>query len=373
LKGLPDVYHRHLKAINTLESAENDLLKTAVKLHVKKRTRDSEAAKKSSAIASTSAISTDMGQSLNDPSPSDPEGDVTLADTIVPKNKRPTHRLPLGFIPFTLPFIGKKVDSINWARDEIVATNELLAKGRALISPRARSPEEILHPHILDADSTTSNDGTALSQEYPPINSAFITFNQQIAAYMAKTSVSHHLPYRMTGRHTEVAPEDIIWGNLGMNAYEAKLRMLISYAATVGLIIVWAFPGKPSIVHHKWDVLTVYCVLVTFIGIVSNIHALCVQYRWLAWLCKLPSPVIGVIQGILPPVLLAASMMVLPIVLRYNDSNVKCCQMFIRGDRLLARFEGIPKKTGLELSLMSRFFIFQVIVSFHRFSEALTH
>ena len=32
-------------------------------------------------------------------------------------------------------------------------------------------------------------------------------------------------------------------------------------------------------------------------------------------------------------------------------------------DRLLARFEGIPKRTGLELSLMTRFFIFQVIVS----------
>lgn len=30
--------------------------------------------------------------------------------------------------------------------------------------------------------------------------------------------------------------------------------------------------------------------------------------------------------------------------------------------RLLALFEGIPKKTGLEISLMSRFFIFQVIV-----------
>jgi len=32
--------------------------------------------------------------------------------------------------------------------------------------------------------------------------------------------------------------------------------------------------------------------------------------------------------------------------------------------RLLARFEGIPKKTGLELSLMSRYFTFQVIHSF---------
>lgn len=51
-------------------------------------------------------------------------------------------------------------------------------------------------------------------------------------------------------------------------------------------------------------------------------------------------------QGILPPVLLAVLMMLLPIVLR-----------------LFARFEGIPKYTGLELSLMTRFFIFQVVVS----------
>ena len=94
----------------------------------------------------------------------------------------------------------------------------------------------------------------ALSQEYPPLNSAFITFNQQIAAHMAKNALNHHDPYRMTGRYAEVAPEDVIWGNLGMNAYEAKVRMLVSYAATAGLIILWAFPGQlpilPSCVRH---------------------------------------------------------------------------------------------------------------------------
>ena len=30
--------------------------------------------------------------------------------------------------------------------------------------------------------------------------------------------------------------------------------------------------------------------------------------------------------------------------------------------RILARLEGIPQKTGVELSLMDRFFLFQVIV-----------
>jgi len=57
--------------------------------------------------------------------------------------------------------------------------------------------------------------------------------------------------------------------------------------------------------------------------------------------------VVGIISGILPPALLAVLMMLLPIVLR-----------------LLARFEGIPQYTGLELSLMTRFFIFQVFHSF---------
>ena len=31
--------------------------------------------------------------------------------------------------------------------------------------------------------------------------------------------------------------------------------------------------------------------------------------------------------------------------------------------RLLARFEGMPQRTGIELSLMTRYFLFQVIVS----------
>ena len=87
-------------------------------------------------------------------------------------------------------------------------------------------------------------------------------------------------------------------------------------------------------------------VAVAFVGIVSNVHSLCATYSWLAWLCTLPKVVVGIISGILPPALLAILMMLLPIVLR-----------------LLARFEGVPRYSGLELSLMTRYFIFQVIVS----------
>jgi len=58
--------------------------------------------------------------------------------------------------------------------------------------------------------------------------------------------------------------------------------------------------------------------------------------------------VISFIQGFLPTVLLALLFMLVPLVLR-----------------ILARLEGIPQKTGMELSLMDRFFLFQVIVCGH--------
>lgn len=77
----------------------------------------------------------------------------------------------------------------------------------------------------------------------------------------------------------------------------------------------------------------------------SNVSSLCSTYHWLAWICKLPDPVIGIISGILSPVLLAVLMALLPIVLR-----------------LFARFEGMTTRTAVELSLMRRYFIFQIIV-----------
>lgn len=106
-----------------------------------------------------------------------------------------------------------------------------------------------------------------------------------------------------------------------------QIRRLISYALTALLIIFWALP-------------------VAFVGFVSNVAGLCTTYSWLSWLCKIPPTVLGIIQGVLPPVLLAVLMMLLPIVLR-----------------MLARFEGLTRRTSVERSLMGRYFLFQVLVS----------
>lgn len=82
----------------------------------------------------------------------------------------------------------------------------------------------------------------------------------------------------------------------GLNPYEARIRQVISYAATAGLIILWSFP-------------------VAFVGIVANVSALA-KYSWLSWINNIPSSVLGIIQGILPPLALAILMMILPVILR---------------------------------------------------------
>jgi hypothetical protein len=291
LKTLPDVYDERLQACNKLESAELALIRTAAKI---RRKQIKKAGKKSE--------------------PAELEAnDAQLADQLVPRKKRPTHCIKPKFLPFGLPFIGKKVDSIEWAKEEIIRTSEVLKEGRATLE------DEDMH-------KMSQGEASKKSFTYPPVNSAFVLFHNQIAAHMAQQCLTHHAPYRMANKYTEMAPADVIWGNLGLNPYEIKVRLAISYSATAALIIFWAIP-------------------VAIVGTISAAVANC-SVAELAWLCSLPGTVKGLIQGVLPAVLLAILNMLLPIVLR-----------------LLARFEGIPRKTGLELSLMSRFFIFQVVVS----------
>ncbi|EKM58161.1 uncharacterized protein PHACADRAFT_26687 [Phanerochaete carnosa HHB-10118-sp] len=327
LKDMPDLYKRQLKACNKLESAETSLLHTATKRRSKKLKAEAKAAKKGK-----QSLSTD-DRPLTDPSIADTERNVPLAEQLVPKAKRPTHRLPLSFLPFSLPLIGKEVDSIEWARAEIVETSAALRERRIVLAKDvAMSSADSEHPGLPPPETNHPDAlkpiSAAHDQTYPPLNSAFILFNRQIAAHLAAQALTHHSPYRIADRQFGVAPEDVIWANLNLNPYEARIRIAVSWGITLGLIILWAFP-------------------VAFVGAVSNIHALCMTYKWLAWICTLPSIIVGIISGILPPVLLAVLMMMLPIVLR-----------------LLSRLEGTPTRTGIELSLMTRYFLFEVLHSF---------
>ncbi|PSK48606.1 hypothetical protein B9Z65_120 [Elsinoe australis] len=205
---------------------------------------------------------------------------------------RETIRLPVASWMFSLPLVGQKVDRIYHLRKEL-----------------ARLNAEI---------ETDQND----VERFPLMASAFIQFNHQIAAHMACQSVSHHIPQHMAPRLVEISPSDVIWTNMSIKWWERYIRTGLVFAACIGLIIFFAIP-------------------VGFTGLLSQIRVLGERYHWLAWLSELPPSVISILQGILPPALLAALLAVVPVIFR-----------------LLVQLQGVATGNDKELGVQNFYFIF---------------
>ncbi|KAK7031452.1 hypothetical protein R3P38DRAFT_2923651 [Favolaschia claudopus] len=215
-----------------------------------------------------------------------------LLNELVPESDRPTHRTGL------LGLIGKKVETIPWCTEEISKLNE----------------------EIDDARQHTAK-GKFLG-------SVFIRCNLQLGAHVLAQCVSHHRPLSMRDKWMETSPKDVVWENLDDGALEMTGRYITSWLATFGLIVAWAFP-------------------VAAIGSLSQLDSLCQNVHWLKWLCRAPIPVPGIIQGILPPLLLAILFALLPLVLR-----------------ALAWYECIPRYSLISISVYRRFFLFLLIHGF---------
>jgi hypothetical protein len=67
-------------------------------------------------------------------------------------------------------------------------------------------------------------------------------------------------PLMMYNKWMEANPKDIVWQNLDDGALEMRSRYVISWLATIGLIIAWSFP-------------------VAFIGTLSNLDDLCTKIQ----------------------------------------------------------------------------------------------
>ena len=214
------------------------------------------------------------------------------------KSDRPTMRLPLlNWLP-AIPFLGKKVDTIYYSRRQLARLN-------------AEIEEDQAHP-----------------EKFPLMNSAFIQFNNQVAAHMACQSLSHHAPNKMAPRIVEVSPDDVIWENMSIGGFARYVRTSVVIAVICGLVILWAFP-------------------VFFSGSLSQINYLATAFKWLAWLRSTPLWLQSVIQGLLPVILLSLLLLVLPIILR-----------------LLAKAQGLQTGTLVELQVQNYYFAFLFVQVF---------
>lgn len=192
---------------------------------------------------------------------------------IKPKD-RPHHRLAIfewtpGWLP-GLPFLNKKVDTIYWCRKELARWN-------------VEIEEDQKH-----------------SERFPVMPSAFIQFNNQVAAHMACQSAIHHVPKTMAPRMVEISPEDVIWDNMAMSWWMQWSRTLLAGAFIFGMVLLWTIP-------------------VAFSASLASIDDLIAQYEWLSFLRQNEKvhDFVKLAAGVLPPVILAILLALVPMILNF--------------------------------------------------------
>lgn len=218
----------------------------------------------------------------------------SIAARWVPLKKRPSHKL--GF----LGLIGKKVDTIDWCRQELLRL--------------------IPETEAAQAEYRSGN--------YKKNPAVFIEFKSQAEAETAFQVLAHHQGLQMSPRYIGITPKDVVWKSLAMPWWQKVIRRYAVLAFVTALIIFWAIP-------------------VAVVGVISNISYLEQQFTWLSFLNKVPSVIMGVITGLLPSVALSILMSLVPVIMR-----------------LCAKLSGEPSFSRVELFTQNAYFTFQVIQVF---------
>lgn len=175
---MPKLWERRSKAAAALESAQVKLIRLARDHKEQTDKKVDKMSKKNKPIPET--INGPANPQVLDDESIDPENRykaLSLADQLVPRSKRPFKRVKPSWSPIPLGFlgIGEKIDIIDWAQKEIQEVEPQLEASRAQ----------------LRRDTEVEGIG---KEVYAPLNSAFIHFNQQIAAHMAAQCLAHNQP-----------------------------------------------------------------------------------------------------------------------------------------------------------------------------------
>ncbi|KAG0298670.1 hypothetical protein BGZ98_000119 [Dissophora globulifera] len=208
-----------------------------------------------------------------------------------PENLEPQR--PVGKIS-SIPCVGDKVDLINFYTDRLCQLNEEIGKAQE-------------------------------SGSLESLNSAFIQFRSQFAAHSAVQTVVHPTPFHMAPMYAEISPLDVVWNNMNLDALTRKGRHMIIVVVSTVMILLWTIPT------------IIVSSLASFNDIIRT-------FSFLAFLQDLPQAWQGIIQGVLPPLLLAGLMAILPVLLI-----------------MMATYEGHVRHSSITLSVMSKYFFFLVV------------
>lgn len=121
----------------------------------------------------------------------------------------------------------------------------------------------------------------------------FVEYKDQATAHQAFQQVRHPSPFALQPKYIGVQPKEVIWQNLNL---DPSLRITYSYIAigvAIVTIVLWSIP-------------------VGIIGTISNINYLTDKVHFLRFINKLPDPILGLITGLIPPLLLSTVVSYVP-------------------------------------------------------------
>ncbi|KAI1123262.1 hypothetical protein F5Y10DRAFT_286323 [Nemania abortiva] len=190
----------------------------------------------------------------------------------------------------------KKEDTIQSLRDQIKEKEELIEE--------MRKGHQIGEPHGAAA--------------------VFVEFKTQAEAQRACQQVASSNPLALMPRYIGVKPNEAIWDNLTIPAVRRISQQGIANTIVALTIIFWSIPSG-------------------LVGIISNISYLAENVEWLHFLNGLPDPVIGLLSGLLPPLLTSLLSKDIPIIFR----------------KIFKSFGG-PTTTVNELKVQKWAYVFQV-------------
>jgi len=173
----------------------------------------------------------------------------------------------------------KKVDTIDWCREELNWLNPKVQERQALLK-RGESGKEL--------------------------NSAFLSFSSQAAAQSALRAVIHDLTIQMAPRYIGVSPQEVIWTNLNVGFWERQIKVVAVTAAIAVMTLFWSVPNA-------------------LVGTISQLDYLSQKVPFLKWINSLPKIIVGAIAGLLPPLMLSLLLDLVPKILTCKHPTLSCC------------------------------------------------
>ncbi|EMC91447.1 hypothetical protein BAUCODRAFT_57233, partial [Baudoinia panamericana UAMH 10762] len=209
----------------------------------------------------------------------------------VPLSKRPTHRSP--------PLVGSKNDTLDTTRN-----------------------------NVQDLAKRIEAHRSAPSRNVPEQSAVFVSFDSQPAAHRAFQMITFQPRVPIQDRYLAVQPKEVLWTNLAKPVTE---RMSKASLALVFIIVFTIFFSIP----------------VGLIGTLSNVKNLADKYSWLSWIKNLPPVLLGLLTGLLPPILVSSFVSYVPKLFRH-----------------IAKLSGEPTIPQAELKAQAWYFVFQVFQIF---------